>query len=247
MEGFDAVVHLAGEPIAEGRWTKEKKVRIRESRVVFTRRLAETLGALKRPPRVLVSAAAAGYYGDRGDRVLRESDPPGDGFLSEVCLEWEGATDPAAQAGIRVVCLRSGLVLSPAGGALAAMLPPFLLGLGGPVGRGEQWWSFIALDDLLYLIHFALMNEKVRGPLNGTSPESVTNRDFAKTLGRVLSRPAVIPVPRKALDLALGAMAGPLLFASARINPEKALDLGFRFTYPSLEVALRHELGRVIS
>lgn len=245
MEGFDAVVHLAGDPIAEGRWTPEKKRLIRDSRVPFTRRLAETLGALQRPPAAFVSASATGYYGDRGDRVLRESDPPGEGFLPETCVQWEGATEPASSAGIRVVHLRTGLVLTPAGGALVPMLLPFRFGLGGPLGNGKQWWSFIALDDLLYLIHHVLTNDSVRGAVNATSPEPVTNAEFTRTLGRVLKRPAVIPVPRFALDLLLGEMTGPLLFASARVNPERALDSGFAFSYPALEPALRHVLGRV--
>jgi uncharacterized protein (TIGR01777 family) len=244
MEGFDAVIHLAGDPIAEGRWTTEKKRRIRDSRVPFTRRLSETLAALHKPPKVLISASATGYYGDRGERILRESDPPGDGFLSEVCVEWEGATEPAIHAGIRVVQLRTGLVLAPEGGALEPMLLPFRAGLGGPLGNGRQWWSFIALDDLLYLIHHVLMKDSIRGPVNATSPEPVTNAQFTKILGRVLKRPAIIPVPKFALDLALGAMTGPLLFASARVNPEKLLDSGFEFSYPSLEGALRHVLGR---
>lgn len=244
MEGFDAVIHLAGDPIAKGRWTASKKRLIRDSRVPFTRRLAETLAALKKPPAVLISASAAGYYGDRGDRILRESDPPGEGFLPEVCQEWEGATDPAAQAGIRVVHLRTGLVLTPQGGALEPMLVPFSLGLGGPLGNGRQWWSFIALDDLLYLIHHVLMNDTIRGPVNATSPEPVTNAEFTKILGRVLNRPAILPVPKFALAIALGAMTVPLLLASARVNPEKLLDSGFEFSYPSLEPALRHVLGR---
>jgi uncharacterized protein (TIGR01777 family) len=244
MEGFDAVIHLAGDPIAKGRWTDAKKKLIRDSRVPFTRRLAETLGALKKPPALFLSASATGFYGSRGDRILRESDPPGEGFLPEVCLEWEGATEPAAQAGIRVVHLRTGLVLTPKGGALEPMLLPFSLGLGGPLGNGRQWWSFIALDDLLYLIHHVLMNDKVRGAVNATSPEPVTNADFTKVLGRVLNRPALIPVPKFALEIALGEMTEPLLMASARVNPEKALDTGFQFSYPSLESALRHVLGR---
>jgi uncharacterized protein (TIGR01777 family) len=245
MEGFDAVIHLAGDPIAEGRWTPEKKRLIRDSRVPFTRRLSETLGALERPPAVFVTASATGYYGDRGDRVLRESDPPGEGFLPETCVQWERATEPASSAGIRVVHLRTGLVLTPAGGALVPMLLPFSLGLGGPLGSGRQWWSFIALDDLLYLIHHVLVNDSVRGPVNATSPEPVTNAEFTRTLGRVLRRPALIPVPRFALELLLGEMTGPLLLASARVNPEKALDSGFAFSYPALEPALRHVLGRV--
>ena len=244
MEGFDAVIHLAGDPIAKGRWTEAKKKLIRHSRVPFTRRLAETLAALRRPPAVFISASATGYYGDRGDRVLRESDGPGEGFLPEVCLQWEGATDAAAQAGIRVVHLRTGLVLTPDGGALEPMILPFSLGLGGPLGHGGQWWSFIALDDLLQLILHLVVNDKVRGAVNATSPEPVTNAVFTKILGRVLNRPAFIPVPEFALQIALGAMTGPLLMASARVNPEKALDSGFVFAYPSLEPALRHVLGR---
>lgn len=245
MEGFEAVVHLAGDPIAKGRWTESKKRLIRDSRIPFTRRLAETLAALKRPPSVFVSASATGYYGDRADRLLRESDPPGEGFLPAVCVEWEGASEAARQAGIRVVQLRTGLVLTPAGGALEPMLLPFRLGLGGPLGHGRQWWSFIALDDLLYLIHHVLMNDRIEGPVNATSPEPVTNAEFTRTLARVLSRPAVIPVPKAVLELALGAMTEPLLLASARVNPEKLLDSGFEFSYPRLEPALRHVLGPV--
>ena len=245
MEGFDAVIHLAGDPIAKGRWTEAKKRRIRDSRVPFTRRLAETLAALKRPPAVLISASATGYYGDRGDRILRESDPRGEGFLPEVCVQWESATEPASGAGIRVAHLRTGLVLTPAGGALTPMLLPFRLGLGGPLGSGKQWWSFIALDDLLYLIHHVLMKDSVRGAVNATSPDPVTNAEFTRVLGRVLNRPALIPVPRFALEALLGEMTDPLLLASARVNPEKALDSGFEFSYSRLEAALRHVLGRV--
>lgn len=244
LEGFDAVIHLAGVSIGKGRWTGSKKRLIRQSRVPFTRRLCETLGALRRPPRVLISASAVGYYGDRGDRILRESDPPGQGFLPEVCVEWEGATEPASHAGIRVVHLRTGLVLASHGGALASMLWPFRLGLGGPIGSGRQWWSFIALDDLLQVITHVLQHDRLRGPVNTVSPDPVTSAEFAATLGRVLRRPAVLPVPRFALTLLLGEMAAPLLFSSARVNPEKLLDAGFTFTYPELSSALRHVLRR---
>lgn len=243
MEGFDAVIHLAGDPIAQGRWTQAKRDLIRASRVPFTRRLAETLAALKKPPSVFISASATGYYGDRGDRILRESDPPGEGFLPEVCLEWEAAAEPARDAGIRVAHLRTGLVIAGNGGALEPMLLPFRLGLGGRLGSGRQWWSFIALDDLLYLIHHILMKDTLAGPLNATSPEPVTNAGFTEGLARVLRRPAFIPVPKVALELALGPMTGPLLLASARVNPEKVLDSGFEFRYPSLEASLRHVLG----
>jgi len=247
LEGLDAVIHLAGDSIAKGRWTGEKKRRIRDSRVRFTRRLSETLAALRRPPRALISSSAVGFYGDRGDRVLRESDSPGGDFLSEVCLQWESATEPAALAGIRVVQLRTGLVVAGNGGALAPMLPLFRLGLGGRLGNGRQWWSFIAMDDLLYAIHHVLMTESVTGPVNATSPEPVTNAGFTRALARVLRRPAIFPAPRKALEIVLGGMAGPLLFASARVHPEKLLDSGFTFTYPSLDGALRHVLGREAS
>jgi uncharacterized protein (TIGR01777 family) len=244
LEGFDAVIHLAGDSIGKGRWTASTKRLIRQSRIPFTRRLCETLGALRRPPRVLISASAVGYYGDRGDRILRESDPPGQGFLSEVCAEWEGATEPANHAGIRVAHLRTGLVLSPRGGALASMLWPFRLGLGGPIGSGRQWWSFIALDDLLQAILYVLENDRLRGPINAVSPNPVTNAEFAAALGRVLRRPAILPAPRFALTLLLGEMAAPLLFSSARVNPEKLLDSGFAFAYPELSAALRHVLRR---
>ena len=243
LEGFDAVIHLAGEPIAEGRWNAEKKQGIRDSRVTLTRRLSETLAALKRPPAVFISASAIGYYGDRGDRILRESDAAGEGFLPQTCVEWEGATEAAAHAGIRVAHLRTGLVLTPAGGALQPMLAPFRAGVGGPLGTGNQWWSFITLDDLLYLIHHIVVNERVRGAVNAASPEAVTNAEFTRVLGRVLHRPAVFPVPGFALRLALGEMADPLVLASARVNPEKALDTGFEFAYPKLDQALGHVLG----
>ena len=244
LQGFDAVIHLAGEPIAEARWNAERKARIRDSRVVFTRRLAETLAALDKRPAVLISGSAMGYYGDRGDRVLRESDAPGEGFLSATCVEWERATEPAEQAGIRVAHLRTSLVLTPEGGGLAPMLLPWALGLGGRLGSGSQYWSFIAIDDLLYLIHHILMTDSIRGAVNASSPQAVTNAEFAATLSRVLRRPAILLVSRGVLRLVVGEMADPLLLASARLNPEKAMDHGFRFAYPGLEQALRHVLGR---
>lgn len=244
LEGFDAVVHLAGASIAGRRWSEAWKREIRDSRVVYTRRLAETLAALRRPPATFVSASAVGYYGNRDDRALRESDPPGQGFLPDVAAQWEAATEAARSAGIRVVLLRTGVVLTPLGGALREMLPPFGLGAGGPVGSGSQWWSWIAIDDLLYLVLHALRTRGVAGPINATSPEPVRNADFARTLGRVLRRPAIVPAPAFALRALLGEMAGPLLCDSARALPEKVLDAGFRFRYPSLEGALRHVLGR---
>ncbi|MCS6817036.1 MAG: TIGR01777 family oxidoreductase [Blastocatellia bacterium] len=243
LEGFDAVVHLAGENIA-GRWTAEKKARIRESRVRGTRFLCETLARLERPPATLVSASAIGYYGNRGDELLREESSPGQGFLAEVAVQWEAATEPAAQRGIRVVCLRFGIVLSPRGGALAQMLPPFRLGLGGPIGSGQQYWSWIAIDDVLRAIQHALLTEGLRGPVNVVSPDPVRNREFVRTLGRVLGRPALLPIPVAAVRLLFGQMGEELLLASQRVEPIRLLASGFVFQYPDLEGALRHLLRK---
>jgi uncharacterized protein len=244
LEGFDAVVHLAGESIAEGRWTDAKKARIRESRTKPTRALCEALGRLSRPPKVLVCASAIGYYGNRGEEILREGSAPGSGYLPDVCLEWEGATAPAVQKGIRVVNLRFGVVLSPAGGALAKMLPPFRMGVGGKVGDGKQYMSWIALDDAIGAIHHAVMNDGLSGGVNAVSPNPVTNLEFTKTLGRVLSRPTFFPVPAAAARIAFGEMADALLLASARVIPARLLETGYQFRYPELEGALRHLLGK---
>ena len=244
LAGADAVVHLAGESVAGGRWTEAKKRRIRSSRVDVTRRLAEALLRLERPPRLLVSASAVGYYGDRGSEILREDSSPGPGFLAEVCREWEAATDPAARAGIRVVRLRIGMVLSRRGGALGAMLTPFRLGAGGPVGSGVQWVSWIAIDDLVGATLHALATESLAGPVNAVAPEPVTNRELARTLGRVLRRPALLPLPAVAARLLFGQMADELLLASARVEPARLRATGFTFRHARLEDALRHELGR---
>ena len=244
LAGADAVVHLAGESVAGGRWTEAKKRRIRSSRVDVTRRLAEALPRLERPPRLLVSASAVGYYGDRGSEILREDSAPGPGFLAEVCREWEAATDPAARAGIRVVRRRIGMVLSRRGGALGAMLTPFRLGAGGPVGSGVQWVSWIAIDDLVGAILHALATESLAGPVNAVAPEPVTNRELARTLGRVLRRPALLPLPAVAARLLFGQMADELLLASARVEPARLRATGFTFRHARLEDALRHELGR---
>lgn len=242
LEGHDAAVHLAGEPIA-GRWTEEKKRRIRESRVKSTRLLAETLAGLKDKPRVLVSASAIGFYGDRGGEVLHEESASGDDFLSEVCREWEKAALPASQAGIRVVHLRIGIVLSARGGALAQMLTPFKFGLGGPIGGGRQYMSWVALDDVVGIIRHALTHEEVRGPVNTVAPQPVTNAEFVKALGRALNRPAVLPMPAFALRLALGReMADALLLGGARVEPARLKATGYQFAYPELEGALRHVL-----
>lgn len=244
LDGLDAVVHLAGENVAEGRWTAEKKRRIRDSRVKGTRLLCEALAGLARPPRVLVSASAVGYYGDRGDELLTEESPPGSGFLAGVAREWEAAAEPARRAGIRVVHPRMGAVLTPAGGALAKMLPPFRAGLGGRVGSGRQYLSWIAIDDLLGAILHLLVTEVLQGPVNVVAPRPVTSSEFAATLGRVLGRPARLAMPAFAARLAFGEMADEVLLASARVTPERLVASGYRFRYPELEGALRHLLGK---
>ncbi len=245
LDRVNAVVHLAGENVAAARWTEARKLRIRESRVHSTRVLCEGLARLTSPPKVLVSASAIGFYGDRGDELLDEESPSGDGFLPDVAREWEAATEPAAVAGIRVVNMRIGVVFSPKGGALAKMLTPFKLGGGGIVGSGRQYWSWISLDDVAGAIYHALMTPSVQGPVNGVAPDCVTNRDFTKTLGRVLSRPTIVPIPAFAARLALGEMADELLLASTRVRPKILLKSGYEFRDGSLEDALRHMLGRV--
>ena len=241
LEGMDAVVHLAGESIA-GRWTPARKQEILRSRTEGTLLLARALAALKRPPRVLVSSSAIGFYGDRGEEPVSEESSSGKGFLAQVCREWEAATAPAAQAGIRVVQVRTGLVLTPQGGSLAAMLPPFYLGLGGPVGTGRQYWSWIALDDLLGVMHHALWDEGLAGPVNAVAG-SCRNRAFARTLGRALRRPALVPLPVVAVRALLGQMGEELLLAGAQVLPARLGQRDFRFHYPELPLALGHVLG----
>jgi uncharacterized protein (TIGR01777 family) len=242
---MDAVVHLAGENIG-ARWSDHRKRRIRDSRVEGTMFLAEALASLERPPRVLVSASAMGIYGSRGDEVLAEDAPEGPptDFLAELGRDWESATDPALAAGIRVVNPRFGLVLTPAGGALGRMLPPFFLGVGGPLGSGRQWVSWISVDDAVGAVHHALFSEELAGPLNTAAPEPVTSRAFAATLGRVLRRPAVLPAPAPALKLLFGEMADKGLLASQRLSPARLTGSGYTFRHPTLESALRHVLGR---
>jgi uncharacterized protein (TIGR01777 family) len=242
FDGIDAVVHLAGESIASGRWTAARKARIRDSRVDGTRRLCEAMAALESPPTVLVSASALGYYGDRADEVLDESAPLGTGFLPTVCQEWEDAAEPARRRGIRVVHLRTGIVLSARGGALAQMLLPFKLGVGGVLGSGDQYMSWIALDDMLGITLKVLTDDGVHGPINAVAPHPVTNREFTKTLGKVLRRPTVFPVPAFAARLAFGEMADALLLSSTRVDPAVLRAARFEFTYPNLEDALRHVL-----
>jgi uncharacterized protein len=246
LEGVDAVIHLAGENVGT-RWTAARKRRIRESRVNGTRLLSETIARLPRPPRVLISVSAVGIYGDRGDEILTEASAPADPnsyFLASVCQEWEAAADPARAAGVRVVHPRFGVVLSPAGGALRKMLLPFRLGVGGRVGEGSQWLSWISIDDAVGVIHHALETGALEGPLNATAPNPVTNRDFTRTLGRVLRRPTPFPVPARALRLVLGEMANETLLASARALPAKLLQSGYQFRHPDIEGALRHVLGK---
>lgn len=240
LSGIDALVHLAGDNISEGRWTTAKKERIRASRVGGTRLIAETLAKLDPKPRVLVAASATGFYGDRGDDVLDENAKMGEGFLAEVCRDWEEATRPAADAGIRVVNLRIGIVLSRLGGALARMLTPFKLGLGGRIGSGGQYMSWISLDDAIGSIHHALICEQLSGPVNAVAPGAVTNREFTKTLGKVLRRPTIFPIPAIAAKLAFGEMADELLLSSTHVVPSKLTASQYEFRHPELERALRY-------
>ncbi len=244
FDGIEAVVHLAGEGIASGRWTEGRKMSIRDSRVVGTRNLCEALAVLDTPPRVLVAASAIGFYGDRGDELLDESVLPGSGFLPDVCQAWEAAVAPAHARGIRVVNLRTGIVLSSQGGALAQMLTPFKLGVGGVLGSGNQYMSWIAIDDMLGVVLHALTDTSVRGPVNTVVPRAVTNYEFTKTLGKVLHRPTVFPMPAFAVKLVFGEMGDELLLGSTRVTPTCLNETGFGFAYPDLEDALRHVLGR---
>jgi uncharacterized protein (TIGR01777 family) len=238
FNGVDAVVHLAGESIAAGRWTAARKKRILESRVRGTKLIAETISRLERGPQVLVSASAIGYYGDRGNEVLLETSSPGTGFLSDVCRQWEAATDAATRNGIRVVHLRTGLVLSSKGGALGKMILPFKLGLGGKMGSGDQYWSWISIDDFCAAILHCIQAAGLHGPVNMVSPTPATNLEFTKSLGRVLRRPTVFPMPAFVARIALGEMADSLLLASARVEPAKLLSSRFAFRHTDLEGTL---------
>jgi len=244
LEGADAVVHLAGENIAGGRWTAAFKQRIRDSRVNGTRLLSEAIAGLNDKPRTFVCASAIGYYGDREDEVLTEQSAAADDFLAQVCREWEAACQPARDAGVRVANIRTGVVLSPHGGALKKMLTPFKLGLGGRLGNGRQYMSWVALDDVVEAIGFILATPAVAGPVNLTAPNSATNLDFTKILGRVLSRPTVFPMPAFAARLAFGEAADALLLSSTRVLPQALSAAGYQFRYPELEPALRHLLQR---
>ena len=243
FQKVDAVIHLAGESIM-GRWNAAKKQRIRDSRVQGTSLLAKTLASLDSKPRAFICASAIGYFGDRGDESLTEQSPPGQGFLADVCRQWEDAAQPAADAGIRVAHARFGLVLHPQGGGLKQILPIFKLGLGGVLGSGDQFWSWVSLNDVTAILHQALYDDRLAGPINVVSPEPPTNRAFTKTLGRVLRRPTVFPVPRFAARAVIGPFADEGLLASQRVIPEKLTRANYRFRDPQLEPALRLMLGK---
>jgi hypothetical protein len=243
LEGVEAVVHLAGENIGQ-RWTPASKERIWRSRVEGTRLLAEAIAASPAPPKVFISASATGYYGDRGDEALDEGAAPGRGFLAELCQAWEQAAQTAAAAGTRVVNPRFGVVLSARGGALARLLPVFRLGLGGSLGSGRQYMSWVDMDDLVQAVLFLLSREEFSGPVNVTSPNPVTNAEFTRTLARVLGRPALFRVPAFALQVLLGEMAREALLSGQRVLPARLQAAGFQFRYPELEASLRHALGR---
>jgi len=240
LEGLDAVVHLAGENIAGLRWTDEKKKAIRDSRVNGTRNLVNTLAELKQKPKVLIAGSAMGFYGDRGDEILTETSRPGDTFLSDVSKEWETESRRAEDSGIRTVLLRTSIVLSKDGGALATMLTPFKFGVGGVVGSGKQWMSWVSLDDVVAIINYAIENENLRGAVNVASPNPVTNEEFTKTLGDVLYRPTFLPLPEFAVNLVFGEMGDALLIDSTRVEPKRLQEAGYKFKFADLKSALEH-------
>ena len=244
LDGVEAVVHLAGENIAAGRWNNARKKRIRESRVDGTRLLCARLVEMPTPPKVLICASAIGYYGDRGDDVLTEESGAGEGFLPDVCREWEAASAAAADAGIRVVRLRIGIVLSPKGGALKKMLGPFKMGAGGKIGSGRQYMSWISIDDLARAVVHCIENESISGAVNAVAPGAVTNKVFTRTLGRVLRRPTMFPLPAFAARAVFGEMAEALLLCSSKVVPKVLAESGFEFSHAELEGALRHQLGK---
>lgn len=241
LNGIDAVVHLAGENVGEN-WSDEKKKRIRKSRIEGTRTLVDALKKSENPPKVFVSASAIGFYGNRDDEVLTENSEVGEGFFPELCAAWEAESKKAAEFGARVAMPRIGIVLSKDGGALEKMVTPFKFGVGGTVGSGDQWMSWIAIDDLVRMIVFALENEEVVGPFNATAPNPAQNSDFTNTLGKVLNRPTILPVPAFGVKLLFGEMGERLLLEGCRVLPKKIQDLGFEFEFPDLEDAIRHSL-----
>jgi uncharacterized protein (TIGR01777 family) len=238
LEGLDAVIHLAGESISAIRWTDEKKKAIRDSRVHGTRTMIETFAKLEKKPKVFISASALGFYGDRGDDEMTETSSAGDTFLAEVSKEWESESRRAEDMGIRTVLLRNGIVLSKDGGALATMMTPFKLGVGGVVGTGKQWMSWVSLADVVGIVNFALENENLRGAVNVVSPNPVTNEEFTKTLGEVLYRPTFLPLPEFAVNLVFGEMGDALLIDSTKVLPKRLLDAGYKFEYPDLKSTL---------
>jgi hypothetical protein len=242
ISGFDAVIHLAGESIV-GRWTAEKKLKIRDSRVVGTRNLAQALAHAKNKPQVFVSSSAIGVYGDRGDEVLNEQSAPGSGFLPDVCRDWEAATKAAADAGIRTVQMRTGVVLSPKGGALGKMLTPFKMGVGGRIGNGQQWMSWIDVQDMVDAIHHILQSD-LEGPVNMVAPKPVTNAEFTQTLAGVLSRPAIFPVPAFVVKLAFGEMGETVLLGSQRVEPAELAAGGYQFRFSDLRASLENLLNK---
>jgi len=243
VSGFDAVIHLAGESIF-GRWAADKKLKIRDSRAIGTSNLTRALAQAEEKPKVFVCSSAIGYYGDRGDELLTEESAPGTGFLAEVCGAWEEATMPAMQAGIRTVNLRTGIVLSPKGGALGAMLMPFKLGMGGRTGSGRQWMSWIDVQDIVGAIHHILKNDLLQGAVNMVAPKPVTNADFARTLASVLSRPAVFPLPTFAVKAVFGEMGEELLLASQKVEALKLISTGYPFRYRELRESLANLLKK---
>ncbi len=243
LESVDAVVHLAGESIAAGRWNSAMKSKIRTSRIEGTRSLVKSIAAVEKRPKVLVCASAIGFYGDRGAAELEESSAAGTGFLPDVCREWEAEANAAKDLGVRVVNVRIGVVLSPKGGALAKMILPFKLGLGGIVGPGTQYWSWIGLSDLVRVIAFCMNNESVAGPVNAVSPTPLTNKEFTKEIGKALKRPTVFPLPAFMAKIVLGEMADALLLSSARVLPKALQKSGFEFQHPDLAECLKHELN----
>jgi len=243
VSGFDAVIHLAGESIV-GRWTAGKKQRIRDSRTQGTGHLAQALVEAPQRPRVFISASAIGYYGDRGDEILREDSPSGGGFAAEICRQWEAATQPARKAGMRTAQMRFGVVMSADGGALPKMLPPFRLGLGGRLGTGHQWWSWVAVQDAVGAIDHVLNHDALQGPVNTVAPNPVSNAEFTKTLASIISRPDLFPMPAVAVRLVFGQMGTELFLASQRVEPAKLIGSGYQFRYPDLRQTLEEILRR---
>ena len=243
LEGFEAIINLAGENIAGGRWTDDQKRKIRDSRMNGTHLLSEAIAQMKSKPRVFICASATGIYGDRDDETLDEQSESGGGFLAGVCREWEQATEPASKAGVRVVNLRMGPILARDGGMLSKLLTPFKMGMGGKVGSGKQYISWVALDDAVNAIKLAIDDESIHGPINIVSPNPVTNEEFTKTLGHVLNRPTALAMPAFAARLAFGEMADEMLLASQKVMPKRLSQAGFQFQYPTLESAMRKYIG----